>query len=65
MELEIGDLMLTDATLGLWGVIEGVEPDVIDDEQLAIEYRDLESGEEGLLTISDNEVITYRRPDAA
>lgn len=65
VELEIGDLMLTDATLGLWGVIEGVEPDVIDDEQLAVEYRDLESGEEGLLTISDNEVITYRRPDAA
>ncbi len=63
-ELEVGDLLQTDETLGLWGVIEGVENDVVDDEQLAIEYRDLETGEEGLLTMSDTQVITYRRPDA-
>lgn len=65
VELELGDLLLTDSALGLWAVVEGVEPDVVDDDQLAIEYRDLESGEEGLLTISDGEVITYRRPEAA
>lgn len=65
VELELGDLLLTDPGLGLWVVVEGVEPDVVEDDQLAIEYRDLESGEEGLLTISDGEVVTYRRPDAA
>lgn len=65
VELEVGDLLLVDATLGLWGVVEGVEPDVVDDEYLAIEYRDLDSGEDGLLTLFDNSVISYRRPEAA
>ncbi|MGC5225152.1 FtsK/SpoIIIE domain-containing protein [Micromonospora sp. DT81.3] len=65
VELEIGDLLQTDFALELWGVVEGVEPDVVDEDQLAIEYRDLETGEEGLLTISDNEVVTYRRPEDA
>jgi hypothetical protein len=46
-------------------VVEGVEPDVVDDEYLAIEYRDLDSGEDGLLTLFDNSVISYRRPEAA
>lgn len=63
VELEVGDLLQTDESLGMWGVVEGVENDVLDDEQLAIEYRDLETGEEGLLTMSDTQVITYRRPD--
>ena len=65
VELEVGDLLQTDESLGMWGVVEGVENDVLDDEQLAIEYRDLETGEEGLLTMSDTQVITYRRPDVA
>lgn len=61
-DLQVGDLVAIDLALDLWGVIEGVEPDVVDDEQLAIEYRDLESGEDGLLTVADNEVLTYRHP---
>jgi S-DNA-T family DNA segregation ATPase FtsK/SpoIIIE len=65
VELEIGDLVQTDSTLGLWGVVEASEPDFDDDDQLVVEYRDLETGEEGLMTISGNEVITYRRPDDA
>jgi DNA segregation ATPase FtsK/SpoIIIE, S-DNA-T family len=65
VELEVGDLLLVDATLGLWGVVEGLEPDVVDDEYLAIEYRDIDSGEDGLLTVFDNSVISYRRPEAA
>ncbi len=65
VELEVGDLLLVDAALGLWGVVEGVEPDVVDDEYLAIEYRDIDSGEDGLLTVFDNSVISYRRPEAA
>lgn len=62
VELEVGDLFLIDAALGLWGVVEGIEPDVVDDECLAIEYRDIDSGEDGLLTMFDNSVISYRRP---
>lgn len=64
-DLQVGDLISIDLALDLWGVIEGVEPDVVDDEQLAIEYRDLESGEDGLLTVADNEVLTYRHPQDA
>lgn len=65
VELEVGDLLLVDAGLGLWAVVEGVEPDVVDDEYLAIEYRDLDNGEDGLLTVFDNSVVSYRRPEAA
>ncbi|MFG0221282.1 hypothetical protein, partial [Streptococcus suis] len=49
VELEVGDLLLVDSALGLWAVVEGVEPDVVDDDYLAIEYRDIDSGEDGLL----------------
>ncbi|MGN9307595.1 hypothetical protein, partial [Enterococcus faecium] len=65
VELEVGDLLLVDSALGLWAVVEGVEPDVVDDDYLAIEYRDIDSGEDGLLTLFDNSVISYRRPEAA
>lgn len=57
-----GDLLLTDPLLDLWVVIESIEPDVVDDDGYAIEYRELDSGQEGLLTISDCELMTYRRP---
>src|SRR3546814_16723166 len=36
VELEVGDLLLVDAALGLWGVVEGVEPDVVDTQYHAI-----------------------------
>ena len=39
VELEVGDLLLVDATLGLWGVVEGVEPDVVDDDEPACAGR--------------------------
>lgn len=61
-ELSIGDLVLTDVSLDMWAVVESVEPDIIDDDAYAIEIRDLDSGEESLLTVSDNEVLTYRQP---
>ncbi|WP_160173183.1 FtsK/SpoIIIE domain-containing protein [Microbacterium sp. CH12i] len=64
-ELEVGDLVLTDPSLDLWVVVESVEPDIVDDDALAIEYRELESGDEGLMTVADNEVLTYRHPEAA
>lgn len=61
-DLAAGDLLLADPGLDVWVVVESVEPDVVDDEALAVEYRDLESGEEGLLTVSDAELLTFRRP---
>jgi hypothetical protein len=64
-DLSVGDLLLHDPTLGLWVVVESLEPDIVDDEAYAIEYREIDSGDEGLLTISDSEVLTYRHPEAA
>jgi hypothetical protein len=64
-DLAAGDLVLSDSTLGIWVVVESVEPDIVDEDAMAIEYRELDSGDEGLMTVSDNEVLTYRRPIAA
>lgn len=64
-DLAVGDLLLSDPSLDLWVVVESVEPDIVDDDALAIEYRELGSGDEGLLTVSDAEFLTYRRPEAA
>ena len=64
-DLAVGDLVLSDSTLGIWVVVESVEPDIVDEDAMAIEYRELDTGDEGLMTVSDNEVLTYRRPAAA
>lgn len=64
-DLAVGDLLLSDPSLDLWVVVESVEPDIVDDDALAIEYRELDSGDEGLLSVSDAELLTYRRPEAA
>lgn len=64
-DLSVGDLLLSDSSLGVWVVVESVEPDIVEDDELVIEYRELESGDEGLLTMPDTEVLTYRRPEAA
>lgn len=64
-DLSVGDLLLSDPSLDLWVVVESVEPDIVDDDAMAIEYRELESGDEGLLTVSDSELLTYRHPEAA
>jgi hypothetical protein len=62
-DLVVGDQLLTDVTLDVWAVVESVEPDIVDDDCYAIEIRELESGEEGMLTVSDNEMLTFRRPE--
>lgn len=64
-DLSVGDLLLSDSSLGVWVVVESVEPDIVEDDELVIEYRELESGDEGLLTMPDTEVLNYRRPEAA
>ncbi len=64
-DLTAGDLVLSDSTLGIWVVVESVEPDIVDEDAMAIEYRELDTGDEGLMTVSDNELLTYRRPIAA
>ncbi len=64
-DLSVGDLLLSDSSLGVWVVVEAVEPDIVEEDELVIEYRELESGDEGLLTMPDTEVLTYRRPEAA
>jgi len=63
-DLVVGDLLLSDPSLDAWVVVESVEPDIVDEDALAIEYRDLESGDEGLMTVADNELLTYRHPEA-
>lgn len=63
-DIAVGDLLQSDMSLDLWVVVESIEPDIVDDDAMAIEYRELDSGDEGLLTVSDAELLTYRRPEA-
>jgi len=58
-----GDLLLTDPSLGLWGVVESVEPDILDPDSFTIDFRELNTGASELITITDSEVITYRNPE--
>ena len=55
-----GDLVLLDETLGLWGVVESAEEDILDEECMCIDYR-TDDGEMESISYPADEPITYRR----
>lgn len=55
-----GDLVLLDETLGLWGVVESAEEDILDEECMCIDYR-TDDGEMESISYPADELITYRR----
>lgn len=61
--LVAGDLVLVDETLELWGVVETAEPDIVDDSCMAIDYRDIDTGEPNTISISADETVSLRRPE--
>ena len=61
--LSIGDLVLADESLNVWGVVEAVEPDLIDPDLVAIDFRDVETGEPNTVSVDEGETVLVRRPD--
>ena len=61
-DVAAGDLVLVDESLQMWGVAEQVEPDLLEDGYLSLDYRDLESGEPNTISVPDSETVTVRRP---
>ncbi len=60
--LEVGDLVLVDADLDHWAVVDqSVEESLEDPDLVEIPWRD-HQGEEGLFTIAAGEVLSRRRP---
>lgn len=55
-----GDLVLLDETLGLWGVVESAEEDILDENCTCIDYR-TDDGEMESISYPADEHITYRR----
>jgi len=61
--LSIGDLVLADESLNVWGVVESVEPDLVDSDLVAIDFRDVETGEPNTVSVDEGETVMVRRPD--
>lgn len=57
-----GAIALVDADNGIWGLIDGVEPD-LDDGYVALDYRDLGTGEPSSISLPEDEPITIRTPE--
>lgn len=56
----IGDLVLVDPDTDHWAVVDDLEPDPSGDELTCISWRD-DDGEDGVLSLEDDEPITVRR----
>jgi len=56
-----GDVVLIEAAIQLWGVVENVEPDLVDDSLICIGWR-ADDDEFGSLSVPDDSSITTRRP---
>ena len=61
-DVEPGDLVLVDASLSLWGVVEECELDMLEDGYMSVDYRDLETGESNTMSMPEGEKVTLRRP---
>lgn len=59
--LRPGDLVLVDDTLDLWAVVEAAEPDVVEEDYICVDYR-TDDGEEGSISLPDDETIPVRKP---
>ncbi|MBN6778842.1 hypothetical protein JRG19_09905 [Pseudoclavibacter alba] len=62
-DLDPGVLVLVDESIEQWAVLTGTEFDLVDDECLVLELQDIESGEELMLSVPDDEQFTIRRPN--
>lgn len=64
-DLVEGDLVLVDESLDMWGVVETAEPDIVDDESIAIDYRDIQGGEPSTISIPADDALMARHPDSS
>ncbi|WP_448812117.1 FtsK/SpoIIIE domain-containing protein [Agromyces bauzanensis] len=60
--LDQGDLVLVDEALDEWGVVEDVEPDLLDEDSIAINYTEFETGDSSTVSLPDSTGVTVRRP---
>ncbi|MCS5524795.1 FtsK/SpoIIIE domain-containing protein [Curtobacterium flaccumfaciens pv. oortii] len=63
-ELNPGDLVCVDSSLDLWGVVQGWEGDVTDDDNVAIDYLDFETGEPNMISVPEGERMNVRYPES-
>ncbi|GAA1746001.1 FtsK/SpoIIIE domain-containing protein [Microbacterium paludicola] len=61
-QIGIGDLIVVDEDLEMWGVVESIEEDIVEDDYLCIDYRHFETGEPGGVSLPDSAAVTVRRP---
>ncbi len=57
-----GDLVLVDESLDMWGVVQQWEGDLLDEDNMAIDYVDFETGEPNVISYPEGERLTVRRP---
>ncbi len=57
-----GDLVLIDESLDLWGIVQQVVDDALNEGSQAIDFVEVESGDEGTTSIQDGTPLTVRRP---
>lgn len=58
-----GDLVQIDETLDAWAVVEAVEEDLLEEDQLVIEWRSLDDDESGTLSLAQTETVLARHPE--
>lgn len=61
-EISVGDLVLPDPDLGVWGVVVSVEVDLVDEDQTVISFADVDTGDEEFMSVGTGELLTLRRP---
>lgn len=63
-QLREGDLVLVDGATDLWAVVESAERDVDEVDLVLVDWRS-DSDEAGTLAVSDDELVSVRRPREA
>lgn len=62
-ELRVGDLVLVEDDMALWGVVDSEpEPDPADPGCIAVSWRGEDDDEAGVLSVPDDLLLTGRRP---
>lgn len=64
-QVEPGDLVLIDEGTDEWGVVEDAGPDLLDEDCVAIDYLEHETGEPNTISLPESGGITVRRPVAS